>query len=427
MRGEKTIKLQASLLAAVASLAFAYPAYAQQSSETFVLQPSAPNTSTSSAQGPVDAQNPVVRPSDAEPPASAPSAAPAPVPTIAAPPPPPETGGTTAPAQRPPARPRAVGPQASVVAPPGSAPPALTGEAPAPTEPDVTATQPAVAPAPAADAATTGLSWWWALVPLGAASLGAFLLLRRRRPVDDADEYVGDWAEPEADEAKTPEAASLVAAPSRTTAPPRPSQPVRPPSPAFGIVPAAPPTARERRPQREAVAESERELIEVEFEPIGLRISLVYATLQYRMTLRASADRPAGHLVGDMISAHASLPQNEQLAPAPETLPLLEAVPAMEAGETSTLKGEIQFPLNAVRPLRKGNASYLVPLIRVYVISDGTAQQRRVYTVGMAGAGAALSPIRLDTGSRTVTGLAAREVEMARHIPLAQRPQRAAG
>lgn len=166
------------------------------------------------------------------------------------------------------------------------------------------------------------------------------------------------------------------------------------------------------------------------FEPLGLRLSLVYATLQYRLSITAGGDLPAGHLLGDMIGAHASIPTEQQLAPALDTLPLLKAVPSIAAGETVTLKGELQLPLSAIRPLQQGSASFFVPLVRLSLLLEGDEGQlalRRVYTVGIDSAAAALSPLRLDTGPREHRELAAREVEAARAYPLQPTGQRAAG
>lgn len=147
-----------------------------------------------------------------------------------------------------------------------------------------------------------------------------------------------------------------------------------------------------------------------------MRLSLVYATLQYRLTITASQDLPAGHLVGDMIGAHGSIAPEDQLAPAVEALTPLKPMPALAAGESTTLTGEIQLPLSAIRPVRQANASLFVPLVRICVLA-GDVALRRVFTVGQTG-GEALAPLRLDTGPREHRELGAREVEAARAYPV---------
>lgn len=152
------------------------------------------------------------------------------------------------------------------------------------------------------------------------------------------------------------------------------------------------------------------------FEPVGLRLSLVYATLQYRVVVTAGADLPAGQLLGDMIGAHGSIAAEDQLAPAIEALTPLKPVAALAQGESVMLTGEIQLPLNAIRPVRQANASLFVPLVRLCFTAGGYAM-RRVFTVGLTG-GEALAPLRMDTGPREHRDLAAREVQAARAYPV---------
>ncbi|MCJ2178965.1 hypothetical protein [Novosphingobium album (ex Hu et al. 2023)] len=169
------------------------------------------------------------------------------------------------------------------------------------------------------------------------------------------------------------------------------------------------------------------------FEPGAMRLSLVYATLQFRLVLTARTDIPSGQLLADMISAHASMPRDQQLAPPPETLGVVQAFPRMTPGQVLEIKGELQVPLAAVRPLQRNGASFMVPLVRLALVGedDPTLPHLElgfVFTVGLAGEGPALAPLRLDAGPRQITGLAGREIEPARRtVLLALDPARATG
>ncbi|KMS50935.1 hypothetical protein V474_05500 [Novosphingobium barchaimii LL02] len=242
--------------------------------------------------------------------------------------------------------------------------------------------------------------WWWS-APLALLVLGVLgFLLRRGRAQPDAQE----WEEPE-QVAPSP----VAIAPSPAPAPEIAAAPAKTaPQPAFAPPPLAP--------------AGEPAGIEVAFEPVSLRLSLVYATLHYRIEIAAAIDLPAGQLLGDMIGAHGSMSPEEQLAPPVEVLTALKSVPRIAAGESVTLTGEVQLPLNAIRPLQQAAASFFIPLVRLSIVNDAIAL-RRVYTVGIEGGGAGLSPLRLDTGPREHRELAAREVEAARPYPLQRSDQ----
>jgi len=406
--------ISATLAAGLAALVAGGPASAQSAGSWTLPEPSGTPTA-SGAQGPVDGQNPVVRPRVDQ-------AAPAQIPTITppAPAPTPARTGSAEPAPRPaPApvarpsaapttRPTAPAPsQAEAVAPSPTATPAPTEAAPeAMPEPQAAASEPPPVAQPTATPETreSWPFWWWA-VPLALlAMLGAAIaFLRRSRPAPD-DEDEAPPAPPEALAVPDPvPPAETAIAPAQVPA--AVPQPIFAPAPAVDVD------------------------VELSFEPVGLRLSLVYATLQYRLAVTAGTDLPAGRLLGDMIGAHASIAPDEQLAPDPAALGVLKAFPPMAAGETVILAGEVQLPLGAIRPLQKGNASLFVPLVRLCLVSEGNGPAlRRVYTVGLDGGGPGLSPLRLDTGPREHRELAAREVEAARAYPLQPADQqRAAG
>ncbi|WP_159981813.1 MULTISPECIES: hypothetical protein [unclassified Novosphingobium] len=280
-----------------------------------------------------------------------------------------------------------------VAAPTASAP----SEAPAPTvapAAETAAAEEAPATAPIA-AQETWPFWWWA-APLALLVLSALALILRRRTKPG----VPEWDQPEQ------------AALSPAVTPPAPTRKVAV-VPAK-TAPAAPQPAFAPPPLAPAEEQARAEII---FEPVSLRLSLVYATLQYRVAIAAVTDLPASQLLGDMIGAHGSMTPEEQLAPPVEVLTALKSVPPIAGGESVTLTGEVQLPLTAIRPLLQGTASFFVPLVRLSILGEAMAL-RRVYTVGIEGGGAGLSPLRLDTGPREHRELAAREVEAARAYPL---------
>ena len=171
----------------------------------------------------------------------------------------------------------------------------------------------------------------------------------------------------------------------------------------------------------------------ITFEPVAMRLSLVYATLQYRLVLTAATAIPSGQLRADMIAAHASLPQSAQLAPPPETLAVVHAIARMAPQDVLEVQGELQMPLSAVRPVRQGNAAFMAPLVRLALLGEEPGalphlELGAVFTLGIPGPGPALAPLRLDTGPRQFTRLSAREIDNARRtVLLGLDPARTAG
>jgi hypothetical protein len=404
-----------------------------QSLENWSLPTPEATSGSQTEQGPIDAQNPaVLKPgSTANPASSLPTAPPpSPVPIITPPPPAPkadETGQAdrTSRAASAPTPGSAVRPatheRAPVAAPnPTPAETVSATEAPPVPAQGPTATTPPVESAEGnAPASATGWPIWWWGIPagLGIAALGLFLFMLRRRMREAEWEEVEEETRPAAEtEERT---ATPVAAPVPAPAPAAPISRQSLPTPDF--TPKPPPVPASASPA-----------IKVTFEPVAMRISLVYATLQYRLGLNASAAQGPVNVLGDLISAHASLSQEEQLAPLPRALPALHSLTGLVPGETISLKGEIQIPLSQVRALRKGDASFFVPLARLCLTGEGGTGLRRVFVLGIPGGAQGLTPLRLDAGTGNVEGLAAREIEAARQIPLQTGPlpldpQRVAG
>ena len=199
-----------------------------------------------------------------------------------------------------------------------------------------------------------------------------------------------------------------------------PASPLTAASPPSGAARAdASPVTTPRRPRASG---------ELAFDPLSLRLSLVYATLRFRLGLTAVTEIPPAHLLGDMISAHGSLGRDAQLTPAIDAFARIAAIPRMAPGQSVTLSGELQLPLSAIRPVREGAGSFMIPLVRFAFLDDDEHAQAEhtlprldlgcVFALGLPGDGRGLAPIRIDTGPREVSGLAANEIEAGRRRSL---------
>jgi hypothetical protein len=151
-----------------------------------------------------------------------------------------------------------------------------------------------------------------------------------------------------------------------------------------------------------------------------LSATLVNATLAYRLSLTNTGSTAVESVTvgGDMISAHASLPVEQQLGLSGEILPILHRVARIEPGESIALGGEIRLPLAAILPIRSGNATLFVPLARIeaQAQTDGhTVATRTAWLVGQQPdqPSARLAPFRLDLGPRIYAQVGQRPIRMA--------------
>ena len=371
-----------------AALAVVPLAAAAQSVEQYRL-PTPSATPTTRAPGPVDPDNPVVMTPRAVP---TPAASTAPTPATNAP--------TPVPSARPSAA-AATQPRATTSATPRPAPPPATAPqtatplpepAPTPTASETASVAlPALptelAPAlPSAAPPRVPEDWrpWAAALAALLAGLGGLLLWRRRKASAAPVEFEPPVIAPPQPRAATPtpdvapEAAPL-------------------PEPAF----AAPP------PMLEIVLEAKR-----------LNASLMATTLSYavRITNNAAVPLSALAIEGDMISAHASLSPDQQIASAAQRLELRHAHIALDPGESVEFTGDIRLPLAAITPIRAGEAAYFVPLARFRVEAAATGEiplvTAQTFVIGELPdqPGAALRPFRLDLGPRTYSRIGQRPV-----------------
>lgn len=382
-----------ALAAALGAVLTAAPLAAQASGDYRL--PGAAATPTSRAAGPVDPSDPTIglprtRPSAApspEPaaPVASPSATPrpAPAPSAAATPRP----AAPRPVAASPARPAATQPAPTAVpspeAPATSAPIAPIAATPSP--------EALPAPLPAAEAAPLAsepLDWrpWAGGGAILLALLGALLWWRRRKPADP----VADFEPP------------LVAAPAAPAVPaPVPAQPAAPA--------AAPP---------EPAAAAAPTGLALTLEARRMTASLMATTLSYtiRLTNTGPAPLAAVAVEGDLVSAHASLPVERQIANDSHRLELRHAHVALAPGESIEFTGDMRLPLTEVTPIRAGTAAYFVPLVRLRVEAEGGGPlpqvQVQTFVIGELPDqdGGALRPFRLDLGPRTYSRIGQRPV-----------------
>jgi len=164
------------------------------------------------------------------------------------------------------------------------------------------------------------------------------------------------------------------------------------------------------RPRPSPAPAAHPELLQIELEPLRLSLTLMNATLAYRLELANRGPLPlTGLAIGaDMISAHASLSREEQLSgpSAGNGSGQTRRIERLEPGESRVVEGEFRLPFPQIVPIRQGDAALLLPLARFRVEADGAGPVVRTFVVGQPGQGSGLQPFRLDQGPRVYPRLA---------------------
>lgn len=375
---------------------------AAQSVNDYRLPGTVTTPAPGSAPGPVDSDVPAVRT-----PAERPSPQPAATAASAAPSASPSASPAAADPRRettrqaPAVQPRAERPQpsqaeiqpraAASVAPTAPAPQTPVSPAPLPTTPAPIATATA---GPSGTTSETSPLWPWGALVLALliGGAGGWLLHRRRsQPLAITFEPpVVAPREPETPRAQPPEPVD----PAPATSPP--SEPPAAPSP---VAPA---------PQG----------LTLDLEARRMSASLMATTLSYTLRLTNNGALPLAALAveGDMISAHASLPPEQQIASGNHKLELRHAAVELAPGQSAEFTGDFRLPLSAVTPIRAGDAAYFVPLARFRVEASlpggGSQVLVQTFVVGEVpgNPGAALRPFRLDLGPRVYSRIGQRAV-----------------
>ena len=400
--------------------ALASPSLAQDSlpSVSDYRLPSGTSTPRVQPQGPVDPENPeaspprTVRPAEPAPepapePAAAPSrrasASPSTSPTPAARP---STSARPAAAQ---ASPQATASRASAPSPAAPRPASPAAVAPAPA---ASASAPPSAPViewrvhSAADKAAGGQSWWQSPWLAGLAFLGGVGLVLLLQAV---------WRRRRGQHAASSRDAIEV------SPPPVPS-PVPKPELDLLSVMAEPPTtpapsAAAPRPALNLLVNP----LEVELAARRMSATLMNAVLHYELIVRNTGSAEIGPVTigGDMIGAHASLPDRAQLELSGQQIVPLHRLARLAAGESATLAGEFKLSLADITPIRSGNAALFIPLARFRVEAARPGAPPLVansaFVIGedQDRPGTALRPFRLDLGPRLYSRLGQRELALS--------------
>jgi hypothetical protein len=186
-----------------------------------------------------------------------------------------------------------------------------------------------------------------------------------------------------------------------------------PPTPPPAPEPAAEPVAASPKAAPSPAAPSaEPHPLHIAIELRKLTLTLMNASLGYRLTLTNAGAAPLEEIAiaADLIGAHSSLPREMQLAGVDTELPVGHLLAGLAPGESADVSGEVRVPLNQLRPITQGRAQLFVPLARFRIGALG--QEPRCFTLvtgqpSPSGNGA-IQPIRLDHGPRIYDGLAGR-------------------
>ena len=289
-----------------------------------------------------------------------------------------------------PALPRSSAPAVQPPAPTAEPQPAPTPEAAAPAVPQPA--EPSVEPpAPAVE------SGRWPWIALGTGLLIALLavgwvLLRRRRGVDEAVEQDSIFVEDE----EAPLAAPVTPEPAVSPLPPSPPK-VVPPPPAPDPAPSP--------------ATGQRPWIDLTMEVRGARLSLMGATINYELTLHNRGERPAEDLLIRTLLANADTGQQallQQFFAGSAGLPT-HSVVSIAPGESQSLSGELRLMPDQIAPVQMGGRALLIPLAAFDAQYRWTEQGApasgrtgRAFIVGQEQSPPAdrLAPFRLDLGPR---------------------------
>ena len=194
---------------------------------------------------------------------------------------------------------------------------------------------------------------------------------------------------------------------------PRPVERPIYPEPAGPAAGTPPPGSSPVTPENEE--EAPLNPLRVALEPRQLRLSLVNATLSYRLLLTNSGEVPLTDIAisGDMISAHSSLPPEQQIAAPDEPLEPIQTIERLAPGESRTVSGQFQLPLPMIRPIRRGEIALFVPLARLSIVARGENGSQPTVMTSVVGqipprGAQGLQPFRLDLGPRTYSDLSQR-------------------
>lgn len=132
-------------------------------------------------------------------------------------------------------------------------------------------------------------------------------------------------------------------------------------------------------PARPAAASGTGPVISAASGPLGLAmssrrisLSMMAATLDYELTLVNSGSETVRgiEIQGDLVSAHASIPTQQQVAAADSPLEKRHQIAELAPGAQEVVKGQIRLPYSAIRAVAQGKAPLLIPLSRWRIVAQ---------------------------------------------------------
>ncbi len=132
--------------------------------------------------------------------------------------------------------------------------------------------------------------------------------------------------------------------------------------------------------------------------------SVRFATLSYELRVTNRGAAPLENVIfgGDLVTAHARVPTQAQLADPAVPLAPVQTVARLDPGESVEFSGQFRLPVEEIRPIPHGKAVVYVPLLRVRAQAEGAEPVARTFVVGLRQPGAQrLQPFRLDEMPQT--------------------------
>jgi hypothetical protein len=175
------------------------------------------------------------------------------------------------------------------------------------------------------------------------------------------------------------------------------------------IVPPQPPAPPQSATPLEPAEPASHEPLELALDPLRLSVTLMNASLAYRLEVANHGPAPlaALQIEADMISAHASMTRDQQVAGPGARAPTVHRIERLEPGQSHIVEGEFRLPFPAIIPIRQGDAALMLPLARFRARTPGAPPVVKTFVVGQPGAGG-LQPLRLDLGPRVYSQLVQR-------------------
>lgn len=154
--------------------------------------------------------------------------------------------------------------------------------------------------------------------------------------------------------------------------------------------------------------------LELELDPKQLSFTLMKAHVAYRLILRnvGEASIISLRVHADLISAHASNDDDEQLRGPDMAHTQLQKIARIDPGETAEISGNIELAFAQVQLIHHGEKQLLLPLARFRLIGAGITPLIRAFVLGQPSPeDGRIRPFRLDSGTRLYDEIVANAVD----------------